>query len=84
MSPTVFTWKGCRFFFFSREETRPHVHVSCPDGEAKFWLEPAVTVARNHRLPDVQLSRLKKVVEERKDEIVRSWQRHFRGPSQQR
>jgi len=40
MSPTVFKWKGYRFFFFSREETRPHVHVYCSDGEAKFWLEP--------------------------------------------
>jgi hypothetical protein len=36
MTPTVFHWKGYRFFFFSREETRPHVHVSCSDGEAKF------------------------------------------------
>jgi hypothetical protein len=25
---------------FSREETRVHVHVEHPDGEAKFWLTP--------------------------------------------
>src|SRR2546422_3979017 len=31
-----------RFFFFSKEERRKHVHVSCGDGEAKFWLEPAI------------------------------------------
>jgi hypothetical protein len=36
MSPTVFRWKGYRFFFFSREEERKHVHVTCADGEAKF------------------------------------------------
>lgn len=23
-----------------------HVHVSCPDGEAKFWLEPQLELAR--------------------------------------
>ena len=27
MSPTVFRAKGFRFFFFSREEPRMHVHV---------------------------------------------------------
>lgn len=40
MSPTVFREKGYRFFFFSREESRMHVHVVSGDGEAKFWLEP--------------------------------------------
>lgn len=33
--------------FFSREESRMHVHVSHPDGEAKFWLEPSVALARH-------------------------------------
>jgi len=28
MSPTIFREKGLRFFFFSREEARLHVHVS--------------------------------------------------------
>ena len=79
MSPTVFTWKGYRFFFFSREEQRPHVHISCPNGEAKFWLEPGVSLAKNYRLSEAQLSKLKKVVEEKKDEIVSSWDKHFRG-----
>ncbi|MBW2186575.1 MAG: DUF4160 domain-containing protein [Deltaproteobacteria bacterium] len=38
MSPTVFKESGYRFFFFSREEARMHVHVHCEGGEAKFWL----------------------------------------------
>lgn len=45
MSPTVFRFKGYRFFFFSREEERMHVHVTCADGEAKFWMEPVVMLA---------------------------------------
>ena len=40
MSPTVFRYRSYRFYFFSREELRMHVHVFSPDGEAKFWLEP--------------------------------------------
>jgi len=48
MSPTVFREKGYRFFFFSREESRMHVHVVSGDGEAKFWLEPDLELAKNH------------------------------------
>ena len=32
-----------------------HVHVSCADGEAKFWLEPDIALARNYRLSESQL-----------------------------
>lgn len=46
MSPTVFKEEGYRFFFFSREETRMHVHIYCEKGEAKFWLEPEIELAK--------------------------------------
>lgn len=45
VSPTVFRAGPYRFYFFSREETRPHVHVQTPDGEAKFWISPEVELA---------------------------------------
>jgi hypothetical protein len=69
LSPTVFRWKGYRVFFFSREEERPHVHVHCEDGEAKFWLEPDVGLAKNYGLSAVQIGEIVKVLKERKDEI---------------
>jgi hypothetical protein len=47
MSPTVFREDGFRFFVFSREEERLHVHVYCADGEAKFWLAPRIDLAQN-------------------------------------
>jgi len=50
MSPTIFRADGYRFFFFSREETRMHVHVVCGDGEAKFWLKPEIQLAKNIHL----------------------------------
>ena len=77
MSPTVLRYKNYRFFFFSREETRMHVHVSCPDGEARFWLEPVVALAEHDGLGTKQLKELQSVVERRRDEIVRRWRRHF-------
>lgn len=78
MSPTVFKVKGYRFFLFSREEPRMHVHVTCPDGEAKFWIEPIVALAENYGLSRMQLNKLKKIVEERQDEIKKTWKKHFR------
>ena len=77
MSPTVFRQSQYRFFFFSREEPRMHIHVSCPDGEAKFWLEPAVELARHYRLSSSQVCEIERIVKERHDEIVSSWHRHF-------
>ena len=77
MSPTVFTIGKYRFYFFSREEHRPHVHVTCPDGEAKFWLEPIVSLAAYTGLSKRQLSLLQKLVESKKDEIIKTWDKHF-------
>lgn len=77
MSPTVFRVKNFRFFFFSREESRIHIHVSCPDGEAKFWLEPIVSLSQNDGLNPRTLKELQDIVEERKSEIVRAWKKHF-------
>lgn len=51
MSPTVLRAGAYRFYFFSREEERPHVHVQHPDGEAKFWLEPELAPAQNQASP---------------------------------
>ena len=77
MSPTIFREKGYRFFFFSREETRMHVHVLSSDGEAKFWLEPKIEMARNYRFSGSQLAEIAQLIETHRDEITSAWQRHF-------
>ena len=77
MSPTVFRYRNYRFFFFSREEDRIHVHVTCPDGEAKFWLEPIISLYEFHGLSPKILKDLQKIIEGHKDEIIRSWKKHF-------
>ena len=77
MSPTIFRDGPFRFFFFSREEARLHVHVTSPDGEAKFWLEPEVELAKNYRLSDRDLKRIQTLILEREDEIRDAWNRHF-------
>ena len=77
MSPTVFREEGFRFYFFSREETRMHVHVQASNGEAKFWLEPTIALAKNHRLTKKQLNAALRLIQEHEDEIRKAWQTHF-------
>ena len=79
MSPTVFRESGFRFYFFSREESRMHVHVHGPDGEAKFWIEPKLELAQNFGLSERQLRQVLALVESHERDIRTAWQQHF-GP----
>ncbi len=56
-----------------------HIHVMLPDGEAKFWLTPRVDCAENTGLSQTEIARLTSIVEERKEEIIDAWNRHFSG-----
>lgn len=77
MSPTIFREKGYRFYFFAREEPRPHVHVYCSDGEAKFWLGPKLEIARKYHLSEVQLKEIEKIIEDHYDELKAAWNDFF-------
>jgi hypothetical protein len=79
MSPTIFRQEGFTFLFFSREETRMHVHVRHANGEAKFWLEPTLEVATCWGLSSRLVNKAMKLVMENEDEIRAAWQRHFAG-----
>ncbi|ODS52196.1 MAG: hypothetical protein ABS36_18655 [Acidobacteria bacterium SCN 69-37] len=77
MSPTVLRVRGFRFYFFSREEPRAHVHVQHADGEAKFWIDPAVELFANYGLKPAQLADARQLIEEHVDDIRDAWNRHF-------
>ena len=77
MSPTIFRAGGFRFYFFSREEPRMHVHVYHEAGETKIWLEPEIGVAQNFGLSVGRLAAALRLVREHEDEIRAAWQAHF-------
>ena len=77
MSPTVFREAGFRFYFFSREESRMHVHVQGQNGEAKFWLEPAIELAKNAALSQREINAALGLVKEHENDIRSAWHRHF-------
>jgi hypothetical protein len=65
------------FFFFSREEARIHDHVSHPDGEATFWLQPEVEMASQTGLAEHVVTQAQQLVEDHLQEIVDAWNEHF-------
>ena len=77
MAPTVFREGAFRFFFFSREESRIHIHVTHTNGEAKFWLEPAIELAMNQGLNSKQLNEALLLVKAHHKEILNAWHNHF-------
>jgi hypothetical protein len=54
-----------------------HVHVHCPEGEAKFWLEPTIALAHNYGLSGQQVRAAQQLIEARTDEIHSAWRKHF-------
>jgi Domain of unknown function (DUF4160) len=78
--PTVFRYKGFRFFFYSNEGSprEPlHVHVMGAGGDAKFWLRPQVALADSDGLDARTLRELLRVVEDNAALIERAWNEHF-------
>ena len=54
-----------------------HVHVSHPDGEAKFWLQPEIALAESVGLSARQIADARDIVERHTGEIRDAWIRHF-------
>jgi hypothetical protein len=77
MSPTVFREKNYRFFFFSREEKRVHIHVVSPNGEAKFWLTPNIKLAQSIGFSVHELKSLEEIITQNREMINESWRSHF-------
>lgn len=79
MSPTIFREGGFRFYFFSREEPRMHIHVQSQSGEAKFWLEPTIGLAQYAGLSRREINEALRLVQEYENEIRNAWHKHFPG-----
>ena len=77
MSPTVFREAGFRFFFFSREEPRMHVHVQGQNGEAKYWLEPKIELAQSVGLSRREIHVALRLIQEHECDIRNAWYKHF-------
>nr|WP_242519336.1 DUF4160 domain-containing protein [Halochromatium roseum] len=56
-----------------------HVQVISGEGEAKFWLEPEIELAKNHRYSRKQLKHIESLIEVHHGELISAWRQHFSG-----
>lgn len=56
-----------------------HVHIVSGDGEAKFWLEPEIELAKNYQYSRKQLKEIESLLEGHYNELVSAWQQQFPG-----
>ncbi len=55
-----------------------HVHVQSPKGEAKYWLDPEIVLAKNNGFTAKDLRVIETIIGEREDEIRNAWHKHFK------
>ncbi len=75
--PTVLRSGPYRFFFYSsRREEPPHVHVEREHAQAKFWLDP-VRLHASVGFGRVELGRIEATVAEHDDRFLGAWRDYF-------
>ena len=76
--PTVFIQNGYRVSFYSYDlGERIHVHVFKAGHECKLWLDD-FTLAFNHGFKPTEVTDIRRMVTERRAEIVERWLEHGR------
>lgn len=78
--PTIYRYKGYRFFFFSNEgmpPEPPHIHVCHGQRIAKFWLAEEVALADAWGMSPVELNNLRKIVQDKHEQFERAWHEYF-------
>ena len=75
--PTVLRIGPYRFFFYAGDRDEPeHVHVERDDRVAKFWLDP-VRLQRSGGFDSSELNRIQRLVEDKREDLIRSWNEYF-------
>ena len=77
--PTVFIENGFRVSFYSYDlAERMHVHVFKAGHECKVWLDD-LSVAFNRGFKPQEIAEIRRMVAERRAEIVERWLEHERN-----
>jgi uncharacterized protein DUF4160 len=74
--PTVLKNGPYRLFFYRDEPS--HVHIERDKNIAKFWLDP-VRLQNSGGFGRTELNRIQKLVDENREDLLRSWNEYFNG-----
>lgn len=78
--PVILRFKGYVFFFYSNEGNPlepAHIHVRNAESEAKFWLEPDISLARNDGFNSKELKEIFVIVEAHRMQFTEAWYDYF-------
>ena len=78
--PVILRFKGYIFFFYSNEGNPlepAHIHVRNAESEAKFWLEPDISLARNDGFNSKELKEIFVIVETHRTQFTEAWYDYF-------
>lgn len=77
--PTVFEFKGYRFYFYSNENDEPiHIHVAKANGMAKFWIVPDVREEYSYGFKVKERKEIGLIIKNRHGEIKNAWNEYFK------
>jgi hypothetical protein len=54
-----------------------HVHVQSSEGEAKYWLEPEIALAKSFGHSTHELTRIRRIIQAHEIELRHAWYSHF-------
>ena len=86
MSPTVFKYGPYRFYFWSNEAGRPHIHCESGEKNAKYWLEKAdnplveIELGETSSYAKHELTQIKEIIDQHHYEFLKKWYDFFRKP----
>ncbi|EKM0361726.1 DUF4160 domain-containing protein [Cronobacter turicensis] len=78
--PVILRIKDYRFFFYSNEgnpREPAHIHVRRGGAEAKFWLSPFTSLARNHGFAPREVAELLLLVTQHQQQLTGAWYDYF-------
>lgn len=75
--PTVFRWRGHRFFWYVADGSEPaHVHVFKDGKECKIWLLD-LSIAFNHGYAAAELRAVVKTTCDERSRLLEIWNEQF-------
>ena len=77
MSPIFLNEKGYRFFIWSKEEERMHIHVMKDEKYCKYWLKPSIEIAENNGFKKYELNEIERIIKYYETEFNERWYKHF-------
>jgi hypothetical protein len=71
--PTFFYKNGFRFFIYSNEEDRAHVHIEKGAGNAKYWLRPRIECEYSYEFSRNEIRFIEETINEEYNSLIKKW-----------